>query len=236
MRKTVVSVSLAALALAACGSTDTKTPVASHQRGGTLTVPWSGDVDSIDPGITYYSGGYMVAGVTQRTPIAYEPGRAAARPDLATALPEVSADGKTVTVKLMVGPSDGNGRQIAEIAKEAFSKLGFEVKLRLMSQQAVMTKYCGVPAAAVAVCPNVGWSRDFADGQTFLDPTFDGKHIVPVGNAHVSQLNVPSVNAAITAQAPAVPLVWDKVPMAASADVDAWRTRMSASGTSLSRL
>jgi peptide/nickel transport system substrate-binding protein len=545
MRKTLVSVSLAALALAACGATDSKTPVAKHHRGGTLTVPWSGDVDSIDPGITYYSGGYMVAGVTQRTPIAYEPGRAAARPDLATTLPEVSADGKTVTLKLrpgvhfsppvkreivaadvkyaiergffrtvnnpyapayfgdiegvepgaapgtkiagietpdkrtvvfhlrrptggtlaaalvlplaapvpreyalkfdrekvseygfnqvatgpymvgtyepgtkivlvrnpswsastdfrpayldriempqgnsdaalasrkvltgsdmvtgdfmlppavlkeavtryssqlqlvdsgggrwaalntsvapfddinvrkavlagfdrqatllalggkrvgtvanhflppgvpgfeqaggvagtgadylaapsgnaalaasymkkagyasgrydgesilMVGPVDGNGRRISEIAKQAFTSLGFDVKLRLMSQQAVMTKYCGAPAAAVAVCPNVGWTRDFADGQTFLDPTFNGEHITPVGNANVSQLDVPAVNSAIehartltdpsaradawgevdraiTAQAPAVPLVWDKVPMASSADVNA---------------
>jgi peptide/nickel transport system substrate-binding protein len=145
---------------------------------------------------------------------------------------------------LMVGPSDGNGRQIAEIAKEAFTKLGFDVKLRTMSQQAVMTKYCGAPAAAVAVCPNVGWSRDFADGQTFLDPTFNGDHITPVGNANVSQLDVPAVNEAIdrattvtdpaaradawgevdraiTAQAPAVPLVWDKVPMASSKDVNA---------------
>ena len=73
------------------------------QAGGTLTVPWSGDVDSIDPGITYYSGGYMVAGVTQRTPMAYEPGRAQARPDLATTAPTVSDDGKTVTVKLRSG-------------------------------------------------------------------------------------------------------------------------------------
>ena len=71
MKRTVVSVSLAALLLAACGSTDTRAPATkTAKRGGTLTVPWSGDVDSIDPGITYYSGGYMVAGVTQRTPIA----------------------------------------------------------------------------------------------------------------------------------------------------------------------
>src|SRR5689334_23349851 len=98
MRKTLVSVSLAALVVAACGSSDPKTPVAKHTRGGTLTVPWSGDVDSIDPGITYYSGGYMVAGVTQRTPIAYAPGKTAAVADLASALPEVSADGKTVTL------------------------------------------------------------------------------------------------------------------------------------------
>jgi peptide/nickel transport system substrate-binding protein len=103
MRKTLVPVSLAALALAACGSTDPKTPAASHQRGGTLDVLWSGDVDSIDPGITYYSGGYMVAGVTQRTPIAYRPGKTAAVADLATTLPQVSADGKTVTLELRSG-------------------------------------------------------------------------------------------------------------------------------------
>jgi peptide/nickel transport system substrate-binding protein len=144
---------------------------------------------------------------------------------------------------VMVGPTDGNGRAISEIAKQAFEAVGFDVKLRLLSQQVVMTRYCGYPAAAVAVCPNVGWARDFADGQTFLDPTFNGKNIQPVGNANISQLDDPAVNAAIeraktltdpseraqawgdvdraiTALAPAVPLVWDKVPMAHSADVD----------------
>src|SRR4051794_12723955 len=93
---------LAALAVAGCGGpahTDTASK-APAKRGGTLTVLWSGDVDSIDPGQTYYSGGYLVANATQRTPIAYQPGRADARADLATALPTVSRDGKTVTVHL----------------------------------------------------------------------------------------------------------------------------------------
>ena len=547
MKRTLIPVSLAAVLLAGCGPTDTtsSSKETTAKRGGTLTVPWSGDVDSIDPGITYYSGGYMVAGVTQRTPMAYEPGRPDARPDLAAAAPTVSADGKTVTVKLragvnfsppvkreissadvkyaiergffktvnnpyapayfgdlvgaepgvapgtriagietpdartlvfklgrpsggtlaaalvlpltapvprdyalpldrekvsaygskqvatgpymvgsyepgttielvrnpswnaktdfrpayldkivmpqgnddaamtarrvldgedmvtgdyllppvvlkeavtrrpdqlelvgsgggrwaalntkvapfddvnvrkavlagfdrqatllalggekvgtvathflppgmpgfeqagglkgtgvdylgapggddavaasylkkagyasgrysgepilMVGPLDGNGRRISEIAKSAFEKLGFEVKLRLLSQQIVQTKYCGFPASAVAVCPNVGWARDFADGQTYLDPTFNGANIQPVGNANVSQLDVTAVNEAIesasvltdpaeradawgavdraiVAEAPAIPLVWDKVSMAHSKDVNA---------------
>ena len=43
----------------------------------------------------------------------------------------------------------------------------------------------------------MGWARDFADGQTFLDATFNGDHITPVGNANVSQLNVPAINDAI---------------------------------------
>src|SRR3954471_5229249 len=102
LNRTLVVATMAALSLSACGAaTDTRTGAAA--AGGTLTVPWTGDVDSIDPGVTYDSGGYMVANVTQRTPIAYEPGRADARPDLATAAPAVSADGRTVTVHLRGG-------------------------------------------------------------------------------------------------------------------------------------
>src|SRR4051794_23830637 len=145
---------------------------------------------------------------------------------------------------LMVGPVDGNGRQISEIAKANLEALGFSVKLRTLSQEVVQTRYCGVPTAQVAVCPNVGWTKDFADGQTFLDPTFNGAHIAPAGNANVSQLDDSKINAAIdaaktltdpaarakawagvdreiTAAAPAVPLVWDRVSMAHSADVSA---------------
>jgi peptide/nickel transport system substrate-binding protein len=145
---------------------------------------------------------------------------------------------------LMVGPRDGNGAKVSELAKAAFETVGFKVNLRLLSQQAVMTKYCGSPTAAVAVCPNVGWVRDFADGQTYLDATFNGANIHPVGNANVSQLDDPGVNRlmeaakvetepaaraqkwgevdrAITALAPAVPLTWDRTPMAHSKNVAA---------------
>src|SRR4051794_38543375 len=105
LTKTLIPASLAVLLLAGCGAgtNDEGAAKAPAKRGGTLTVLWSGDVDSIDPGQTYYSGGYLVSNVTQRTPMAYEPGKTAAVPDLATAAPTVSADGKTVTVKLREG-------------------------------------------------------------------------------------------------------------------------------------
>jgi peptide/nickel transport system substrate-binding protein len=144
----------------------------------------------------------------------------------------------------MVAPVEGNGRQIALIAKQSLESLGFHVRLHLLSQQVVMTRFCGSPPAKVQVCANVGWTRDFADAETFLDPTFDGKRITPQMNANTSQLNDPGVNAAIgraeiltapaarasawgaidrriTALAPAVPLTWDKVSMLHSADVHA---------------
>src|SRR3954464_2000322 len=104
LSKTLFLLPLAALVAAGCGSAAPKAaPDAPAKRGGTLTVLWSGDVDSIDPGQTYYSGGYLVSNVTQRTPMACDPGKTAAVPDLATAAPTVSADGKTVTVKLREG-------------------------------------------------------------------------------------------------------------------------------------
>jgi peptide/nickel transport system substrate-binding protein len=104
------------------------------------------------------------------------------------------------------------------------------------------TKYCNVPKANVQVCPNVGWIRDFADPQTVLDPTFNGKNIVPQNNSNWPQLDDPQINAAmdkaeqitdpaerakawaeidkqVTAQAPLVPWLWDKFPTIESANV-----------------
>ena len=94
------------------------------------------------------------------------------------------------------------------------------------------TKFCSVPANAPDVCPNVGWLKDFNDGQSMLDPTFNGENVVPENNSNWPQLNVPAINKAIddaaliddlderdqawgdvdtmiSAQAPAVPWVWD---------------------------
>jgi peptide/nickel transport system substrate-binding protein len=144
---------------------------------------------------------------------------------------------------LMVGTAEGVAQKAAEVAKENFEKLGFQVTLRLVTQDSMYTKFCNVPKAAVAICPNYGWLKDFADGQTFLDPTFNGKNILPANNSNISQLNDPKINAAmrdaevitdpdararawaeidkmITAQAPVIPWNWDKQPVIRSKDVN----------------
>jgi peptide/nickel transport system substrate-binding protein len=86
---------------AAAGATGAGTPT---RPGGTLTVLSAGDVDTIDPGVTYYTFGAMVAGATQRAVLAARPDQPGALvPDLAAAPPEVSADGRAVTVHLRPG-------------------------------------------------------------------------------------------------------------------------------------
>ena len=143
---------------------------------------------------------------------------------------------------LMVGTSEGVAQKAAEVAKENFEKLGFKVRLRLVTQDAMYTKYCNVPKAEVAICPNVGWLKDFSDAQTYLDPTFNGDNILPQGNSNWSQLNDPALNEEmnaaktltdaeerakawaeidkkITNLAPAVDWIWDKTPLIRSENV-----------------
>jgi peptide/nickel transport system substrate-binding protein len=143
---------------------------------------------------------------------------------------------------LMVGEMVGVSPRIAEAAKRSFERMGFRVKLKLALTIPMYTKYCNVPAAQVAICANVGWPLDFEDGQTMLDPTFNGAHISPANNSNWSQLDVPSVNRAmakaevaitpaargrawaavdrlVTAQAPAIPWAWDTVPLIESRNV-----------------
>jgi peptide/nickel transport system substrate-binding protein len=143
---------------------------------------------------------------------------------------------------LMVGSAGGVAQKDAEIAKETLEKLGFKVLLRLVAQNSMFTKYCNVPAAKVAICPNVSWGKDFSDGQTFLDPAFNGANILPEGNSNWAQLDDPTVNRAldraktitglaararafgaidelVTARSPVIPWLWDKTPLLESADV-----------------
>jgi peptide/nickel transport system substrate-binding protein len=60
-------------------------------------------------------------------------------------------------------------------------------------------KYCNVPKENISVCPSVGWIADFADPQTIINITFNGKLIVPTGNVNQGQVDNPELNAAMTA-------------------------------------
>ena len=80
------------------------------------------------------------------------------------------------------------------MAKEQFAKLGFEMTLRLVTTNTMYTKFCGIPAANVISCPSAGWGADFADGQTVLDPIFNGDNITKQANNNYAELDVPAIN------------------------------------------
>ena len=114
----LVALTLAA-GVAACGSSDTGSgdrgtsgqaagglgeKPGAGKKGGTLTVLAAGDVDYVDPGQVYYAFGYMVHYAVNRTLYSYGPGdNEKPRADLAVGEPQVSADKKTVTIKLRPG-------------------------------------------------------------------------------------------------------------------------------------
>jgi peptide/nickel transport system substrate-binding protein len=144
---------------------------------------------------------------------------------------------------LVVGENAGVDKRVAESVRDQLERMGFKLNLQQVSSDTMYTKFCNVPKAEVAVCPNVGWIKDFNDAQSILEPTFSGEAIVPVNNSNWPQLDVPAIDKAmeeaklivdpaeraqawgeidqmITAQAPAVPYVWDATPNVASANVN----------------
>src|SRR6476646_6672699 len=102
------------IAIAGCGGSSNSstsatagTPAggapANAKKGGTMTILSSGDVDYLDPGQDYYQFGYQIQYAVNRTLYSFGADDTEARPDLAASSPEVSSDGKTVTVHIKKG-------------------------------------------------------------------------------------------------------------------------------------
>jgi peptide/nickel transport system substrate-binding protein len=161
---------------------------------------------------------------------------------------------------LMAVDNSTNQKAAAQVALNGFQKLGFKVNFRPMPRDTMYSKFCNVPKNEPEVCPTVGWLKDFADAQTMLDPTFNGKNIVQTGNVNWPQLNDPKINKAmddaetivapadravawakidrlVTGTAAAIPWQWDKAVLVKSTNVKAviskWNAAWDVSFTSL---
>jgi peptide/nickel transport system substrate-binding protein len=142
----------------------------------------------------------------------------------------------------MVGDDTSPGRDTAEVFKGQLEELGFKVNFRPVTHDVMYTRFCNVPKSQPEICPNVGWIKDFNDGQPILDPTFNGNNILPSNNSNWPLLDDKAINDAmakaqlindpaeraqawgdidtmIMEQAPVVPWVWDNQPNIESADV-----------------
>ncbi len=79
-------------------------PTEGAKKGGKLTVLSAGDVDYMDPQKTYYTYAIGIINAIHRGLYAYPPADPLEPvPDLAEGMPEISEDGKTVTVKIKKG-------------------------------------------------------------------------------------------------------------------------------------
>jgi peptide/nickel transport system substrate-binding protein len=103
--------------------------------------------------------------------------------------------GETVTV---VGAKGAPAEQDAEVVNSTLKGLGFSTKFTLVETSTMYAKFCNVPKENITICPNVGWIADFADPQTILNITFNGKLIVPTGNVNWSQADNPELNKAMS--------------------------------------
>ena len=100
---------------------------------------------------------------------------------------------------LAVGDDEPPASLTAEAFQAQLQKIGIKLKLRQVPHDTMLTKFCTVPKAAVAVCPNLGWGKDFYDAQSFMDPLFSGENIAPTNNYNHAELNDPAINKRINA-------------------------------------
>jgi peptide/nickel transport system substrate-binding protein len=95
---------------------------------------------------------------------------------------------------LMIGGNVGTAKKAAEVSQAQFEKLGFKIKLRLLTQEAMYGKFCQVPKSGYDICPNVAWGKDFTDPQALLDVPFNGENIVQESNSNHALFNDKTIN------------------------------------------
>src|SRR6185503_3836976 len=87
-----------------------------------------------------------------------------------------------------VANNESPAKETAEAFQSQVAKIGIKLKMRQLGQATANSKYCLVPASNTAICPNLGWGADFFSAQSFIDPLFNGKNIVPSGNVNSAEV------------------------------------------------
>jgi peptide/nickel transport system substrate-binding protein len=95
---------------------------------------------------------------------------------------------------LMVGDNLPPASKTGEAIQQQLEAIGIKLTYRQVQHPTMLSKFCGVPKAAVVICPNLGWGKDFFDAESMINPIFNGANIIPQNNANYAQLDDPQLN------------------------------------------
>src|SRR5579864_3550911 len=159
-----ITAGVLALVAAGCGGGGSTSGVqgASHtivggKKGGTITILSNGDVDHIDPGAAYYRFTYAITYVTQRPLLAYKYNSIKPTPDLASSMPTISKDGKTVTVHIKHGIkfSPPVNREVTSADVKYAIERGFAASVANGYASAYFGVIKGAPTAPTKAVPSI---------------------------------------------------------------------------------
>jgi peptide/nickel transport system substrate-binding protein len=98
---------------------------------------------------------------------------------------------------LTIADNVSPAKETAEAFQEQVKAIGLNLQFREVPHATMLTKFCQVPKAKIAICPNLGWGPDFFSAQSMIAPLFAGSNIVPSGNVNTAEVNDPALNAKI---------------------------------------
>jgi peptide/nickel transport system substrate-binding protein len=99
---------------------------------------------------------------------------------------------------LTIADNSAPASNTALAVESELQTLGFKLTFREVPHATMLTKFCEVATAKVAICPNTGWGKDFYDAQSMIDPVFNGAALGPA-TTNMSQVNNPALNTQIDA-------------------------------------
>jgi peptide/nickel transport system substrate-binding protein len=95
---------------------------------------------------------------------------------------------------LTIADNESPAKETAQAFQQQVKAIGLDLQYREVPHATMLTKFCQVPKAKVAICPNLGWGADFFAAQSFFGPLFSGKNIVPSGNVNTAMVDDPKLN------------------------------------------
>ena len=116
MRTSLTACALAAAVFAGCGSGSDGDQASDGKQGGAITIAQGSQPDALDPAVAYTSNSWEPLWLVYTAPLTYRraEGDAGAEliPGVATALPKISADGKTYSFTIRKGLKYSDGTPV----------------------------------------------------------------------------------------------------------------------------